>query len=121
MESLPNVPLCYLALFSDCYIECSWLLSFSCVSERPSVKLKTVYLGYVQQRILFHCRSGENLQQFMQSLAMFLIYYDETGTIAHAPGIDQKSKMTAEVKQIIEEQIERNDETIGEGFAEVTG
>ena len=47
-------------------------------------------------------------------IAKFLRCHDETGTIACAPGSGQKSKMTAETKQIVEEQMERNDETTEE-------
>lgn len=85
------------------------------------MKLKMAYLDYKIQRILFCCCTGKNLQQIVQSLAeghiatkasvaKFLICYDKTEIIACAPGRGQKSKVTAEVKQMVEEQMERNDE-----------
>ena len=82
-----------------------------------------IYSDYVKQRILFYHSSGKSLQQIVRSLAeeghivtkagmaRFLRCYDETGMIVHAPGSGQKSKMTAEVKIIIEEQMEKNDKT----------
>ena len=85
--------------------------------------LKMVNSDYVKQRILFYRRSGKSLQQIVRSLAeeghvatkagvaKFLRRYDEKGTIARAPESGQKSKMTAEAKQIVEQQMERNGDT----------
>ena len=47
--------------------------------------------------------------------------YDETAPIACAPGSGQKSKMIAEAKQIFEEQMVRNDETMGKELQELLG
>ena len=91
-----------------------------------------VYSDYVKQRILFYRRSGKSLQRIVLSLAeeglvatkagvaKFLRRFDETGTIARAPGSGQKSMMTAEAKQIVEEQMERNDETTGKELAPIS-
>ena len=99
----------------------------------PSVKLKMVYSDYVKLRILFYRRSGKSLQEIIRSLAeeghvatkagvaKFISRYNETGTITCAPGGGQKSKMTAEAKQIIEEQMEKNDETMGKELQKLLG
>lgn len=43
----------------------------------------------------------------------FLRRYRETGTIAHAPGTGQASKLTYQIREIIKDQMKRNDETTG--------
>ena len=40
-----------------------------------------------------------------------LIVYNETGSIAHWPGSGCLSKVTARVKALVKEQMQRNDET----------
>ena len=69
-----------------------------------------VYSDYIKQRILFCCPSGKSLQQIVRSLeeeghvttkagmTKFLRCYDEAGTIVHAPGRGQKTKMTVETQ-----------------------
>lgn len=51
-----------------------------------------------------HAASG--VYQFIQCC-------EETGTIAHAPGSDQTWKKITEAKRIIEDQMKKNDETLG--------
>ena len=92
-----------------------------------------VYSGYIKQRILFYHHSGKTLQQVMRRLAeerhvatkagvaKLLRCYNETGMIARAPVSGQKSKMTAVMKQIVEEQMEKNFETTGKKLQKLFG
>lgn len=41
----------------------------------------------------------------------FLRRYEETGTITRAPGSGRSSKVNAEICKLIEEQMQKNDET----------
>ena len=43
----------------------------------------------------------------------FIQCCEETGAIAHAPGSDQTWKKITEAKRIIEDQMKKNDETLG--------
>ena len=84
-----------------------------------------VYSDYVKQRILFYYRSKKNSTQIVRcleeegymasrvSVAKFLRRYKETGTIARVPGTGQATKGTPNIRVIIEEQMKKNDETIG--------
>ena len=92
-----------------------------------------VYSDYVKQRILFYRRFGKSLLKIVKSLAeeghvatkagvaKFIRRYNETGMIARAPGSGQKSKMTAKAKQIVEEQMEKNDETTRKELQKLIG
>ena len=81
------------------------------------------YSDYVKQRILFYHRSRKNCTEIARCLAeegykaskvgiyKFLRRYKETGTIARAPGSGRSSKVNHEIRKLIEEQMQRNDET----------
>ena len=43
----------------------------------------------------------------------FIRRYEETRTISRRPGSGQAKKLTAEAKKIVDEQMSRDDETIG--------
>ena len=95
---------------------------FQCVFP---VSQRMVYSDYVKQRILVFYRFKKNCSQIIRCLAevgytvskadvlKFLHHYRETGTIAHAPGTDQASKLTDQLREIIEDQMKKNDETTG--------
>ena len=84
-----------------------------------------VYSDYVKQRILVYYRFKKNCSQIVRCLAeeghtvskagvlKFLRRYRETGTIARTPGTGQASKLTDQLREIIEDQMKKNDETTG--------
>ena len=84
-----------------------------------------VFSDYVKQRILryrrlrknyegiAHCLSEEGHKVTKVGVYKFLKRFEESGTIAHNPGSGKASKMTSSAKQIIEEQMWRDDETTG--------
>ena len=88
-------------------------------------QLKLVYSDYVKQRILFYRRLGKSFVQITRCLAeeghattkvdvcKFIRRYEETGMISRTPGSGKASKFTADAKMIIEEQMEKDDETTG--------
>ena len=88
-------------------------------------QLKMVYSDYVKQRILFYRRLGKSFVQITRCLAeeghattkigvcKFIRRYEETGMISRTPGSGKASKLTADAKKIIEEQMEKDDETTG--------
>ena len=79
------------------------------------------YLDYIKERILFYHRSKKNCVQIIRCLAeegrtaskVSVLKFRETGTIARAPGTGQASKLTPEIRRVIEEQMEKNDEITG--------
>ena len=82
-----------------------------------------VYFTYKKQRIIFLFAQGlkaptikkvlrkENLKCSRVRIAKFLKVYQATGSIARRPGSGRPSKVTAEIKQIVEEQMRLDDET----------
>ena len=84
-----------------------------------------VYSDYVKQRILFYYRSKKNSSQIVRCLAeeghtaskasilKFLRRYRETGNITRAPGTGQATKLTDQIREIIDDQMMKNDETTG--------
>ena len=83
-----------------------------------------VYSTYKKQRIL-HLRSQglkaptitkilreeEKLQCTRVGVAMFLKRFETTGTLSRHPGSGRPSKITAEIKRIVENQMQLDDET----------
>ena len=84
-----------------------------------------VFSDYVKQRILryrrlrknyegiAHCLSEEGHKVTKVGVYKFLKRFEESGTIARNPGSGKASKMTSSAKQIIKEQMWRDDETTG--------
>ena len=84
-----------------------------------------VFSDYVKQRILYYRRLRKNYEGIARCLSeeghkvtkvgvyKFLKRFEESGTIARNPGSGKASKMTSSAKQIIEEQMWRDDETTG--------
>ena len=82
-----------------------------------------VYSTYKKQRILYHYSRGlraptiakvleqEKLKCSRVGIAKFLKVYESTGSIARQPGSGRPSKITAEIRQIVEEQMRLDDET----------
>ena len=82
-----------------------------------------VYSSYKKQWILYLHRQGhrplaisrilqdEGMTASERGIVKFLKRYRETGTIARLPGSGRPSKITAEIKQIVDEQMCAGDET----------
>ena len=61
-----------------------------------------------------HPRLGRKRQATTKvSICKFICRYEETLMISHTPGSGKASKFTADAKKILEEQMEKNDETTG--------
>ena len=84
-----------------------------------------VFSEYVKQRILYYRRSVKNYAEIVRCLSeeghkatkvgvyKFLGRYNKTGTISRNPVSSQASKMTTNAKQIIKDQMCKDDETTG--------
>ncbi len=82
-----------------------------------------VYSAYKKQRILhFHFKGykaptitklllEEGLKASRRGVHKVVRRYRESGTIGRKPGSDRPSKITAEIKAIVEEQMQKDDET----------
>ena len=83
-----------------------------------------VYTDYIKQRIPYHHHHNkykvptiakvlreESLKVSRVGVAKFLKLYEVSGSIARKPGSGRPSKITAEVKKIVEEQMQLDDET----------
>lgn len=82
-----------------------------------------VYSTYKRQRILSHyfnghkaptiakCLQEEGLKASRVRIAKFLTKFQETGSIGRRLGSSRPSKITAEIKRIVEEQMHLDDET----------
>ena len=84
-----------------------------------------VYSDYVKQRILSYRRLGKSYGEIVRCLAdeglkatkvgvyKFVSRYQETGTISRKPGSGMASKFTEDAERIIEDQMNKDDETTG--------
>jgi transposase len=82
-----------------------------------------VYSTYKLQRILYFYFQGfkaptiskllreEKLKASRVGIAKFLKKYEETGSIGRRPGSGRLTKVTAEIKAVVEEQMRKDDET----------
>ena len=83
-----------------------------------------VYTSYKKLRILHYHAQGykpytiakvletnEGLKLSRFGVAKFLKHYEETGTIKRKPGSGQPSKVSSEIKSIVDEQMNKDDET----------
>ena len=82
-----------------------------------------VYSSYKKQRILYHHFRGyrptvivnllqqENMKASRWGVAKFLKRFVDDGTILRRIGSGRPSKITAEIKTIVDEQMKRDDET----------
>ena len=82
-----------------------------------------VYSSYKKQRILHFYSQGfkaptiakllsrENLYCSRMGVMKFLKHYEETGSIGRRPGSGRPSKVTEEIKEFVNEQMRRDDET----------
>ena len=88
-----------------------------------SVIVKMVYSTYKLQRILYYYLQGykaptiakllreEKLKASRVGIAKFLKKYTETGSIGRRRGSGRPTKVTAEIKAIVEEKMREDDET----------
>ena len=63
--------------------------------------------------LIVRCLAEEGHIVSKACVLKFLQRYRETGTIARAPGTGQASKLTEQIREIIEDQMKKNDETTG--------
>ena len=82
-----------------------------------------VFSLYKRQRIVYYFNKGlkpptisrllreEGMQASRKGIGKFLAKYLETGTIRRRPGSGRPTKITAEIKAIVEEQMRADDET----------
>ena len=82
-----------------------------------------VYSEYKLQQILYHSLQGfkpptichlleeEGLRASRVGIAKFLKKYQDTGSIARRPGSGRPSKVTAEIKALVEQKMREDDET----------
>ena len=86
--------------------------------------LQMVYSTYLKQRILYYhlqgckpytislvLREKESLSASRQGIWEFLQRYRETASIGRKPGSGRPSKISVAVMQLVEEQMQRDDET----------
>ena len=85
--------------------------------------VEMVYSSYKRQRILHHYFQGRNaptiakllleerLKASRVGIAKFLAKYRETGSVGRKTGSGRPSKITAEVKKVVEDQMRLDDET----------
>ena len=83
--------------------------------------LQMVFSEYVKLRILYHANMGykgytivrllEEGKVSMFGVYKFLKVYEETGTTARRSGSGRPTKVTVRVKELVEEQMTRDDET----------
>ena len=81
------------------------------------------YTSYVKLRIIHHHLRGlkpytiakvleeEGIKVCRFGVHKFLVTYRETGSVEIRPGSGQLSKITMQVKELVEEQMQKNDET----------
>ena len=85
-----------------------------------------VYMDYIKQQILYHYYNNkymysaptiakalrkEGLKASRMGIAKFLKHYKESSSIARKLGSGRPSKITPEIKKVIEEQMQLDDET----------
>ena len=86
--------------------------------------LQMVFSEYIKLRILYHCNKGfkpytivkllleeEGITVSRFGVAKFLKVYHDTGTTARRPGSGRLSKVTQHVKELVEQQMEKDGET----------
>ena len=92
---------------------------FICVKDF----LKMVYSSYKQQRILYFANLGnrstaitqllrkEGLNVCRSGVWRFLKKYEETGSVVRRPGSGRPTRITSQVLEIVEKQMQKDDET----------
>ena len=96
--------------------------------DRDEIEIErlAMYSLYKRQRIIFYHNQvykspawdvrrrllhAEGLAASRRGISKFIAKYRETGSIGRRPGSGRPSKITAEVKEIVEEQMQTDDET----------
>ena len=94
-----------------------------CMAQKEQAEKKMPYSDYLKARALFFRSHGvspgvvakrlkeEGLHASRQGQAKFFRLYDKTSSTARRPGSGRLSKLTPDVLQIVEEQMQRDDET----------
>ena len=82
-----------------------------------------VFSEYTKQRIIFYYNRGlspptisnrlldEGINASRRGILKFLIRYKSTGTIVRQPGSGGRTKITPEIKRLVEEKMQSDDET----------
>ena len=90
---------------------CSW-------SFNSSITAEMVYTTYVKQRILFYHEQGRKARRIRNLLLnestriyKFLLRVAKTGCISRRPGSGRPIKITREVKALVENWMQKDDET----------
>ena len=76
-------------------------------------KLRILYLSFEGHKppTIANILEEEGMKASRKGIANFLRRYNLTGTIARSPGSGRPSKVTEEIKRIVEEQMRADDET----------
>lgn len=90
---------------------------------RQNLGMPALYSSYKYQRILYYSGKGfkpytiarvlreENLRASRNGIAKFFKKHKRTGTTRVLPGLGRPSVITSEMKQLVDQQMERDDET----------
>ena len=93
-------------------------------AEQLMSELKMVFSDYMKKRIIFYYHKGfkppticsrlsqEGINTSRCGVSKFLKYYKLFGSIARRPGSGRSCKITDEVKKLVEEKMQQDDETI---------
>lgn len=94
------------------------------LTEHTAACLQMVYSSYKKLRILHYYSQGykpytiskllesnEGLKVSRFGVAKFIKHYEQTGAISRKPGSGRPSKVTREIKLVVEEQMNKDDET----------
>ena len=107
--------------FSRCRIRVWFSLVASCSSVHREVKM--VFSAYQKERIIFYFTHGmraptiknklleEGISVSREGIHKFLCRFSERGCILRKPGSGRPSKITANIKSIVDHQMEVDDET----------
>jgi transposase len=97
--------------------------TFHVRSKQRSFLFIMVFSNYIKQRILHYYSKGhkaptiakllqeEQLKTSRVGVAKFLKHFEDTGATARRPGSGQPSKVVVEIKRVVEEQMQKDDET----------
>ena len=119
---------CYLSDFYGISTAFHWNREESWV---PHSAVNMVFSDYAKQRILCYynqrlkapsiskCLAEEGIKASRVGVHKFLRSYQSSASIARRPGSGRRSKLTDEVRKVVEEKMREDDETIGHAAAPV--
>ena len=81
-------------------------------SDYVKLRILHYYLkGYTAYTVAKCLQKEDGIKVSVFGVSKFLKHYQETGSIVRKPGFGRLSKVTSRVKELVEEQMERDDET----------